>query len=435
MMLLSLFSASMLAHLTLVSGHPTAPSGNEFSVRQVKNHKFTRDGPQALAKAYMKYGATLPKSLAAAVRNGKTLRRRRNATGSAVNTPVENDAEWLTPVQIGTPPKTFQMDFDTGSSDLWVYSSQAAAAGGQTDYVAADSSTSKALNGASFEISYGDGSAAAGHVVKELVSIGGLAVNSQAVEVADQVTASFSQQADLDGLVGLAFSSINTVQPQQQSTFFANANSESGVGLFTADLQQDAPGTYNFGFVNQSAFTGDIAFTAIDSSAGFWNFTSPGFAVGDGNTSISSTPISGIADTGTTLLLLPGSVNDAYYSQVQGVQLDQTAGGFTFPCDAKLPDFTFGVGNGTVTIPGSFMNFAALQSTASSRMGKRGRKFHPSKAFTAQAADAGTCFGGMQSSDAVGTNIFGDIALKSAFVVFDGANSQIGFAKKDLPAA
>jgi hypothetical protein len=424
--------AGVLAPLTLVAGHPTSSSGSQHSVQQVRNTKFTRDGTRALIKAYRKYGVTLPASLLSI--HDKKTRQRRAETGSATTIPVENDAEWLTPVQIGSPPKTFQMDFDTGSSDLWVYSAQAAAAGGQTQYVEADSNTSKALNGASFQIQYGDGSAAAGHVVKDTVSIGGLAVSAQAVEVADEVTESFTQQQDLDGLLGLAFSSINTVQPQQQKTFFDSATAEHGTQLFTADLQQDAPGTYNFGFINQSAFTGDIAFTDIDSSAGFWNFSSTGFAVGNG--SLSKTAITGIADTGTSLLLLPGDVNDAYYSQVQGAQLDQAAGGFTFPCDQQLPDFTFGVGNGSITIPGAFMNFAPLQGTAASNIAKRPRKgLRGASLKSEKQQNAATCFGGLQSSDSVGVNIFGDIALKAAFVVFDGGNSRLGFAKKALPAA
>lgn len=34
----------------------------------------------------------------------------------------QNDALYICPVQIGTPPQTMNLHFDTGSSDLWACS-------------------------------------------------------------------------------------------------------------------------------------------------------------------------------------------------------------------------------------------------------------------------------------------------------------------------
>jgi aspergillopepsin I len=135
-------------------------------------------------------------------------------------------------------------------------------------------------------------------------------------------------------------------------------------------------------------------------------FTSAGYSVGSGT--LSSTKISGIADTGTTLLLLPTSVVKAYYKQVSGAKYDNNQGGYVFSCSAKLPDFTFAVGSSRVKIPGSYINFAPVDDTGSS------------------------CYGGIQDDSGIGFAIFGDIALKAAFVVFDGGKNQLGWASKPL---
>lgn len=407
--LTELFVAT-LALATTVTGAPAGtdlPRGNRYSIAQVKNTKYTKSGPLALAKVYRKYGVRLPTDLAAAVTKVKAANTRRDE-GNATTTPADNDSEWLTPVSIGTPPQVLNLDFDTGSSDLWVFSSLTTAneVTGQTKYDPSKSSTSKNLAGATWSITYGDKSSSSRTVFLDKVNVGGLTVSAQAVEAAKTVSDTFTSESDLDGLLGLAFSSINTVKPTQQKTFFDSAMPDLESKVFTADLKQDAPGNYNFGFIDKSAFTGEITYTPVDSSQGFWEFTSPGYAVGDAT--FSQTSLDGIADTGTTLLLLPSAVNKAYYSQVQGSQLNSAAGGYVFPCDAEIPTFTFGVSDAKFTIPAKFMNYAPLGDGSSN------------------------CFGGLQPSEDIGINIFGDIALKAGFVVFDGGNTQLGWATKSL---
>ncbi len=313
------------------------------------------------------------------------------------------DSEYLAQVSIGTPPQMLNLDFDTGSSDLWVFSSETpnAQEAGQKEYNVAKSSTAQRLQGATWSIKYGDGSSSSGDVYMDTVSIGGVTVQRQAVESATRVSASFSNNTASSGLLGLGMNSINQIQPNPQQTFFSNAMSNLAMPLFTANLKKQEAGSYNFGFIDKAAFTGDISFVDVNTTGGFWAFEASGFAVGNNSaTAMTAMPHQAIADTGTTLLMLPDEITNAYYAQIQGAKFDSTQQGVTFPCSAAVPDLMLGIGSYMAVVPGELINFAP----------------------TGQ----GMCFGGIQSSAKLPFAIYGDVFLKSQFVVFKGGQPQPG---------
>ena len=65
--------------------------------------------------------------------------------------------------------------------------------------------------------------------------------------------------------------------------------------MFAACLKHNAPGTYDFGFIDSSKYTGSLQYTDVDNSLGYWMFTANGYAVGDA--SVTSSSIQGIAGT------------------------------------------------------------------------------------------------------------------------------------------
>ena len=76
---------------------------------------------------------------------------------------------------------------------------------------------------------------------------GQVTATSQAVEAATSISSAFISDKDNDGLVGLAFSSINTIKPKQATTFFDTVKSSLNLALFAADLKKGAAGSYDFG--------------------------------------------------------------------------------------------------------------------------------------------------------------------------------------------
>ena len=85
-------------------------------------------------------------------------------------------------------------------------------ASGHTLYDPATSGTAEPSEGSTWEITYADGSSANGNVYTDIVSIDNVTVTSQAIEAAQTVSSQYSSDEDLDGILGLAFSSINSGQ-------------------------------------------------------------------------------------------------------------------------------------------------------------------------------------------------------------------------------
>ncbi|KUL81417.1 hypothetical protein ZTR_10420 [Talaromyces verruculosus] len=270
------------------------------------------------------------------------------------------------------------------------------------------------MPGETWEISYADGSGCGGIVFKDDVSIGTSTSVDQGVEVALYVSPEFAVDYFSNGLVGLAFSSLNTepnvafsptASPVQQLTYFENILPTLEEPLFTANLKHGEPGNYNFGYIDPTEYSGSIAWTPVTTPYGYyayWQLDLSGYQIS--SEPYIETPINGIADTGTTLLYLPIDVVTAYYAAVTGSVFDEDQAAWLFPCSATLPDFIFGIADYRGIVPGDYMNYAPVDDV--------------------------WCYGGIQPNTGLPFSIFGDILLKAQFVVFDHSGPRLGFANK-----
>lgn len=166
-------------------------------------------------------------------------------TTTAYNSKKRPDAEYYVKLDVGTPAKTFNVLFDTGSSDLWLFGSNVSGNvnSGQATWNTSDSTTSSKVKKSSWNITYVDGSGATGNVYKDTVAIGDLVVDNQGVEVANTVSdmdgGGSILGSPISGVVGFAFNSLNTASPKQ-STLFSNLKDSLDKPLFTVDLRHKA---------------------------------------------------------------------------------------------------------------------------------------------------------------------------------------------------
>ena len=229
-------------------------------------------------------------------------------------------------------------------------------------------------------------------------------IQNQSIELAKTLSAQFQEDSS-DGLLGLAFGSINTVTPNQVATPVENMISQSDIPktaeLFTTNLGsvKDAndpdkgASFYTFGYIDQQALGGKAPFyTPIDNSQGFWMFDSAS-AVVAGET-INRSGNTAIADTGTTLALVDDATCKAIYAAIPGSKYDSSQQGYVFPASTtadELPVVSFAVGGQQFPVQKEDLGFAD--------------------------AGNGMVYGGIQSRGTMTFDILGDVFLRSIYAV------------------
>lgn len=317
------------------------------------------------------------------------------------------DTEYLSPVTIGTPGKTFKLDFDTGSADLWLRSTQLDASVPTTGHTVFDpnaSSTFKETPNSTWLIQYGDGSTASGSVGVDNVKIGSLTIENQTIELAQQLSP-FLVQNPADGLLGLAYGTRNTVTPPPVKTPVENMIAQGAIpkdmGLFTAYLgswrdvndSDKAASFYTFGYLDKTALAGQTpSYAPIDNSQGLWQFASMTAKIGDRE--IERTDNTAVADTGSTLALIEDAVCDAIYAAIPGGRYAEEIQSYIFPTNTpvdQLPVVSFAVGDQLFAVQKEDLAFAD--------------------------AGQGMSYGGIQSRGSLSFDILGDTWLKSVYAV------------------
>ncbi|MBW0494575.1 hypothetical protein O181_034290 [Austropuccinia psidii MF-1] len=245
-------------------------------------------------------------------------------------------------LQIGTHRQTFTVDFDTGSADFWVPSSDCTlqACASKNVYNASASNTSSLKTG-DFNLAYGDGSSTAGKPYSDSVSLAGITILNQTFASATVLADSLGK-SPTDGILGLAYPIISHLKaPSVMENAFSQGLIPSKT--FSLDLSSDA-GEFFLGGVDQSKFKGELEIHPVTRPA-YWQLG--GSAVHVNAQQISHANFQTILDSGTSIIYGPAAVVDGIYAQVNGSsRVREDEGFWKFPC-LNPPLVSFSWGNGT----------------------------------------------------------------------------------------
>ena len=280
------------------------------------------------------------------VSNSSLFKRHFAKSGSQVwsNYPAENvfdhgdiiidnfqNAQYYGEINIGSPGQTFEVIFDTGSSNLWVPNVKV---GSHATYDHSKSSTYKP-NGTEFHIMYGSGPVS-GMLSQDSVKIGKMVVPDQffaEINVTKGLGPAY-RMGKFDGIFGLAFDSISV---DHLKTPFHHLIQEGLLDepIFCFYLGNSHPGELTLGATDPKHYTGDIEYVPVASKT-YWELKMDIVHAGDDAVSGSTNVI---IDSGTSLLAGPKAVVKKLAKAVGAYPF--IMGEYLISCSKPAPDITF----------------------------------------------------------------------------------------------
>ena len=331
---------------------------------------------------------------------------------------------------LGTPPQTFRFLVDTGSSDLLVNTGSSPLCSGARrlcDHAGTYNSNASSTYdyvGSYFNISYVDGSSAAGDYATDTLTIGGTRVEN--LQFGIGYDSSLSQ-----GVMGIGYTAnevqvrraelnpYDNVPAKMAAAGIINSNAYS---LWLNSLDADR-GSVLFGGIDTERFQGTLATlpvqqTSPGSFTGFF-ITLTGLSHGD-KPVVSDQALAVLLDSGSTLTYLPDEWVMRIYAAVSATfDPDQSAA--FIPCsDGADPavDVTFSLSGVDIRVSADHLIMDIVA---------------PDGRRPSYADHESVCLFGIAPAGS-GANVLGATFLRSAYVVFDLDNNEISLAQAAVNA-
>lgn len=315
------------------------------------------------------------------------------------------NAQYFTEIQLGSPPQSFKVILDTGSSNLWIPSvdctSLACYLHQKYDH---EASSSYSKNGTKFAIQYGSGSLE-GYISQDTLTFGDLVIPDQDFAEATNEPGLAFAFGKFDGILGLAYDtiSVNKVVPPVYNAIAQKLIDEPKFAFYLGDSSKSEDGgLFTIGGVDETKYKGKITWLPVRRKA-YWEVSFDGIGLGDEYADLKN---HGAAiDTGTSLIALPSQLAELLNAQI-GAEKSWN-GQYTLDCAKRdsLPDLTFTFNGHNFTI----------------------------SAYDYTLEVSGSCisaFTGMDFPDPVGPlAIIGDAFLRKYYSIYDLGKNAVGLAE------
>ena len=202
---------------------------------------------------------------------------------------------------------------DTGSSNLWVPSSECGSIACylHNKYDSSASSTYK-KNGTEFSIKYGSGSLS-GFVSQDNMKIGDLEISKQDFAEATSEPGLAFAFGRFDGILGLGYDtiSVNKIVPPFYNMINQGLLDEPVFAFYLGDTNKDGDDSVaTFGGIDKSHYTGKMTTIPLRRKA-YWEVDLDAITFGNDRADMDNTGV--ILDTGTSLIALPSTMAELLY--------------------------------------------------------------------------------------------------------------------------